>query len=302
MLILNATKNVKSVMTDRGDLVTIKPGELSPVMVASRNLILSAINLGSPAEVGVILNSSYEMEIIKNITGAAPYIYTDTAEAQARLIDPSIDYQGTLAADKVNLLNVEAIKEKDEEIKSLKEQVKELTEKLAQSTDNSEVADLTAKLTQANQLHKEVQLERDRLKTQLLESQDQVKDLTDKVNQLRNESGSASQELTSSNEMITKLSLEKDELIKKVEVLEQKLSAVPEDNSEELKSTVETLTNDVEQLTKSNEELTSTNQSLKSSLKEASEQIDFMKSEFNKACEKFKITKDDNGEWVQITE
>lgn len=283
MQVLNATTKVKSIMTDRGNLITIKPGELSELIIASRNMIVSAMNLGEPKDIGIIIKGSYEMDVAKNITGAVPYLYTDEDEAKSKLLDPSIDYVGTLNASKVNMVNEEIIKKKDEEIEKLKTEVSDITSKLQDAVSSNGIkAELEKRISDLEKLFKDVQTERDRLRTQLKDSQDQVEQLTKKSNELRETLGSKMQDLTGSSNMINKLTEE-------IENLKSELKNKKSDSSKEIDQLNDTIAEKDEQINK-----------LKDNLKDSAETIESMKSEFNSACEKFKITKDDKGNWIQV--
>jgi chromosome segregation ATPase len=299
MQILNATTQVKSVMTDRGDFITINPGEISKLIIASRNIIIGTMKLGTPSEVGIIISGSYEFEIASSITGSTPYIYTDLEEAKSKLLDPSIDYKSNLNTSKLNKANEELIRQNEEVINDLNNQIKKLKADLkdASSVNESQLVESERKYKDLESKFINVQTERDRLKSQLTESQDQVSNLTENLNSLRKEYSnnrsyydeaqktidSLSAQLKVMTDEKSKLQSEVDDLKSNMESIESKPD-IPVTESEEYKK------------------LQSENQDLKSNLKDATDTIEAMKSKFNSACEKFRITTDENGEWIQLPE
>lgn len=289
MLILNASKFTKSIMTDRGDLIQIKPGEMSNLMVASRNLICAAMSAGDPDEVGIILDGSYELEIARKISGAAPYIYTDIDEAKSKLIDPSIDYKANINAKKVDI--------------ELQSKVDELTKKLELAIKESEQKDAVIKRLSAEDLKIELQdkvsvLESELRKTnsnkvivdgQLKEAQDQISNLTKSLNEVRSELGAKSQELTAALSLNDKLSIDLKEAQSKSKEMEKV------DMSKYL------LKEDVDaQISEYEDSISTYNKKLetyKQNLEEAANTIESMKTSFNNACEKFGLYLDDKGNW-----
>lgn len=307
MLILNATTKVKSVMTDRGDMIQIMPGEVSRVIIASRNIVLSAMDLGSPSEVGIIISGSYEMDIAKSITGVVPYLYTDEAEAKSKLIDPSIEYKGNLNSSKVNLQNETIIKAKDKEIEALELKLKETKEELTAALKSDQFKeDLESRIEDLSRILKTTSTERDRLASQMKDLEDQVETMTPKLAELRKENGTKIQDLAGANEMINTLSVELNELkaqldsdiVKDLEEAVKKLEE-KEVTISELNSKVESLEEDLLKALNSSEAKEVQIKEYSSSLKESTDLIDSMKDDFNTACMKFNITKDDNGEWIQ---
>lgn len=284
MIVLNATKQVKSLMTDRGDFINIEPGSESRLVIATRNMIIGAMKLGSPMEIGIIISGSYEFEIAKSITGSTPYLYTDVDEAKAKLLDPNIDYKQNINADKINYQSQEQIKEMTVEMEGLKSTIQELKNKLKTATESDESARVESERKYKDLEGKfiKVQEERDRIKSQLAESQDQVSNLTGNLNSIRKEYEDTKGYYAETQKVVDKLTAElktaKDEL------------ASCKSESDEI------------DVTKSKEyiDLASEVSSLKDSLKEASETIDNMKLRFNACCEKFNITLDENGEWIQL--
>lgn len=315
MLVLNATTKVKSVMTDRGDLIQIGPGEFSRIIIASRNIIISAMNLGSPTEIGIVITGSYEMDIAKSITGCIPYLYTDQDEAKAKLLKADVDYKGNLNASKINAVNEELIKSKDEEILSLKTQLDNCKKELESLLNSDQVrVELEKQVESITKNLKTTVDERDRLKTQLQDSEDQIQSLTKTVNELRSKSGSMTQDLAGANEMISKLTAQLDEIKNssatsaELEKVQDELLKVKQDyNTLEIESRnkdkkVDDLLSQIDGWKVASDGKDNQIKELSEALSEASKTIDDMKAQFNEACSKFNITKDDEGNWIQIVE
>ena len=267
MIILNATKVVKSIIADNGkDMITIAPGGQSPLIIASRNTIMSAIKLGTSKEIGIILNGSYELDIAKNLSGAVPYLYTDIDEAKAKLIDSSIDYKSNLNSTKVNAQNEEIIKAKEKEITDLKAQISIYLANIESlKADGGLVKELERKIDTITADNKQAQLDRDRAKTQCQEYADKIEELTNKVNALTTDNENKTAEAKELHKMVNKLS-------KKIDAAEQ--------------VSVESAAKD-EQI-----------DSLKASLQEATNMIESMRNDFNTACSKFGISRTEDGEWI----
>lgn len=301
MQILNATTQVKSVMTDRGDFITINPGEISRMIIASRNIVLGTMKLGTPQEIGIIVSGSYEFDIVSSITGSTPYVYSDLQEAKSKLLDPSIDYKANLNTSRINHANEEMIKMKDDEINSLKSKIKDLESKIdnAKKSSEDELVESQRKYKDLEGKFVEVQKERDRIKSQLNESQDQISNLNENLNNVRKESMSNKEYYTKSQEMV-------DNVTSQLKAMTDDRDAAKA-NAENLQKELDTLKANQAQVvppTESDEykKLQSENESLKSNLKDASDTIESMKAKFNSACEKFRITTDENGEWIQLPE
>lgn len=307
MFILNASTTVKSIMQSNGQLISIEPGKVSQIIIASRNVIISAIKMGSPDEVGLILNGSFEVEVAKTITAAIPYLYTDIDEAKAKLLKADVDYKGNLNAAKINLATEAELKKKDEEIKKLTAQVKDLIDQLANANDLNKIkTDLQTRLEDAESNLVKVKSANTKLDTQLKDSQDSIESLTNKCNDLQKSNGSMSQELIGLNKAVEDLTAEKKQLTDELDILKSNSSSSIED-ADKLQKQIEDLTSKLEDSVKAeaaaNDKVTALNKSneeLKSNLEDASKTIDNMKSEFNKACEKFQITKDEDGNWIQL--
>lgn len=297
-----------SFMNEKNDLLQVKPGQVSDIMIASAILIKNVIKSGSPSELGIIVQGSWEFDVARSISAAHDYLYTDLMEAKSKLIDPSIDYSGNLNASRVNNSNVVALAQKDEEIKKLQQQVQQLTAQLLSGSTDSEALknNLEKKIAKLGDDFQKVQLERDRLQTQLSESQDSVKDLTEKLNISRSQLGTAQSELKSSSDMIDKLSNEIEAIkaeSKMNESADEEISKLRAELSaaEQLKAEfdyqIESKNKEIQDWDNLCQRKDGEIKDLKSSLKEASDQIESMKSEFNKACEIGRLQRDDDGNW-----
>lgn len=272
MQILNATQSVKCVMTDRGDLISIPPGELSPMVIASRNLVISAIQLGSPSQIGIVVSGSYETEIISKITGAVPYIYGSIEEAKAKLIDPTINY-APVVTESINTTKLQLmIDERDVQIRGLEDEIVELNSKIATLESNDRIGELEGDIQKFRSEITELNADKVRLQGMNTELNEQINSLTQNLNSVRSELGKRTQEQAAQSEMINKLTEQNNELT-------MKLNSASEGSSKELSEATELI------------------ESLKANLKESVDQIDSMKASFNAACQKFNLYLDESGEW-----
>lgn len=294
MFILNATKEVKSIMSDNGVIVSVGPGEVSQLIIASKNQIRAAMNLGSPKEVGIILDGSYDLALAKDISGAQPYLYTDIEEAKAKLIDPSIDYKAKLAGTlEINVLRGQ-LESKELDLKAKDAMIATLQANIDKLKAEDVKIELENKVRELEGRFHEAESDKLRLNSQLKDTQEQLRLINDTVSGLRKEVGDKDQELVSINKLL-------QEKVEKLTTVEQQLANQASEKvdlseyvSKEEYSRLEA------ELTKKIAELTHTNDTYKESLQEASNTIEAMKSSFNEACEKFSITRDENGEWIQI--
>lgn len=152
MRVLNATRSRLSFIDDRGDTITINPGQLSHTFVGTRNAVISAIGLGSETEIGIICTSPYDVDIANDVKVASPYIHFTEEEAIAKLIKKDVDYTRkptryeieNLELDKANY-QIEQYKKEIEELK-LKCENKSQDEE-AELTKLKEVTDKITELT-----------------------------------------------------------------------------------------------------------------------------------------------------------
>lgn len=264
MYVLNATHSSMSILADNNNFINIPAGQISEVIICSPNMIKAAMGHGSPKEVGIILDGSWELSIASKITGSTPYLYTSKDEAISKLIDPSVDYSTPLAVEAALEGSRYEIGEKDKRIGELNAEIAEL--KSRQETfdkTSKELEECRKKLVKAESDFKSVQEIRDKLKSELQESASNLENSESNLAKIRKEVGSLSQENTALNAKLAEL--------------------------ENMK-----LNSDKELLSKDNEIA-----DLKKSLEESIAEIESMKKEFNKACKMFKISKDEEGNWVQ---
>lgn len=310
MIIINATKIVKTILTSNGDIMTIEPGGKSELTVASGYLIRAAMKLGDPNEIGIVIDGSYEMQIASQITGSAPYLYTDINEAMHKLIDPNVDYTAKLDNSKNVLQLQDELAGKNAEIKKLQAEIGELNSRLTLAEASDLKADLEKQVRTLETEVKDLTSDKLRLQKQLEESQDQVAKNTETLNQIRQQVGEKDQLISQLNAQIKDLT-SKVENNKSDEIVSE-LEAVTKENAS-LKESLAKWENDYsiaeadhkkaienyEEVAKKLEKSEEARQAALNNLKEAAETIDNMKTSFNAACEKFGIYLDDNGEWQQ---
>jgi chromosome segregation ATPase len=310
MIIINATKIVKTILTSNGDIMTIEPGGKSELTVASGYLIRAAMKLGDPNEIGIVIDGSYEMQIASQITGSAPYLYTDINEAMHKLIDPNVDYTAKLDNSKNVLQLQDELAGKNAEIKKLQAEIGELNSRLTLAEASDLKADLEKQVRTLETEVKDLTSDKLRLQKQLEESQDQVAKNTETLNQIRQQVGEKDQLISQLNAQIKDLT-SKVENNKSDEIVSE-LEAVTKENAS-LKESLAKWENDYsiaeadhkkaienyEEVAKKLEKSEEARQAALNNLKEAAETIDNMKTSFNAACEKFGLYLDDNGEWQQ---
>lgn len=260
---------------DRGDIMTVLPGEISQLFIATKNAIKGVMAFGTPDEVGIILGGTYEQSISQTITGCAPYCYMSEDEAKAKLIDPTIDYKGALESAQVTSLKSESvelqkqIEAKDALIKKLEDQIKKDQEEIKKASSN-EITDL-------------------KLKEALKQNESDAATITS----LTSELDGYKSNYESLKVQVDTLTTEKSALNEKISVLTKELKS----RSDELELLSKKLQSDslIKSELAEKEELID---KLKASLKESSDRIDQMRDLFNNACEKFNLKLDENGEWV----
>ena len=325
MFIVNATNKVQNLMTDKGTMIQIMPGKESQMFIASKNLILGAIKLGNPNEIGIVVSGSYELDIAKNIACAIPYLYTDLQEAKTKLIDPSKDYTIKNAVANEVVLRQQVLNA-TKECNELKAQIKQLQADLAnastndqmgklndiiaektkiQETQEKRIKELENQLKMANENEQKSRLDASDANSKLATASKSLENAHIEIGQLKAQvtqyqndiKAMPSQDEISSNQ---KLLLEADAKVveqgKKIKELEDEIATYP---SKDDIAANQLKIQQLEGQLKDSEELV---EKYKTSLKEASDTIESMKAEFNTACNKFNITKNDAGEWIQVTE
>jgi chromosome segregation ATPase len=310
MIIINATKIVKTILTSNGDIMTIEPGGKSELTVASGYLIRAAMKLGDPNEIGIVIDGSYEMQIASQITGSAPYLYTDINEAMHKLIDPNVDYTAKLDNSKNVLQLQDELAGKNAEIKKLQAEIGELNSRLTLAEASDLKADLEKQVRTLETEVKDLTSDKLRLQKQLEESQDQVAKNTETLNQIRQQVGEKDQLISQLNAQIKDLTSKvennkSDEIVAELEAVTKENASLKESLAKwendysiaeaDHKKAIE----DYEEVAKKLEKSEEARQAALSNLKEAAETIDNMKTSFNAACEKFGLYLDDNGEWQQ---
>lgn len=311
MIIINATKIVKTILTSNGDIMTIEPGGKSELTVASGYLIRAAMKLGDPNEIGIVIDGSYEMQIASQITGSAPYLYTDINEAMHKLIDPNVDYTAKLDNSKNVLQLQDELAGRNAEIKKLQAEIGELNSRLTLAEASDLKADLEKQVRTLETEVKDLTSDKLRLQKQLEESQDQVSKNTETLNQIRQQVGEKDQLISQLNSQIKDLT-SKVEANKSDESVVSHNEELTEENANlkasiakweadylAVESDYKKSIDDYEEVTKKLEKSEEAKQAALNNLKEAAETIDNMKTSFNAACEKFGLYLDDNGEWQQ---
>lgn len=268
MKVLNATTRSISIMMDRGNILNIKPGTISEHFVASRNVILCAINSGSADEIGIILGGTYEQSIAQSVSGGQPYYYLSEDEAKARLLDPTVDYSATMKSTQTDDLK--------SEVKKLMDTVKDLETTI--EAKDAEINELRVKVADvsSNQF------------------QDmKIKELSKKNEELEIAVKKLTTELDGVNSVNTELRNQHDTLVTEKSAMTERMQILTKDN--------QTLNTDCNNLVTENEQLKKKVAELKNGLDEATKQIESMKTTFNGVCDEFGIQYTEYGKWIQVT-
>lgn len=303
MKVLNATNRTISIMLDNGELMSIQPRQFSGTVIASKAIILSAIRAGNEKELGIVVSSSYELDIARQITGAVPFVYHSDREAEAKLLG-DLPEEEKLPESNLNPLQITVDKliiERDDlkkERDGLVEDKKKLEGEVALLKTDAESSDHGRKIAD---LEKQLEVQSTRiqgLENDIKDKDIQIESLTDKNNKLTGEVT----KLTSTNESLGKQVGElKLELEVKAEELEkakqaQSSGGASEDEVQGYKDQINQLEGKVSGLEATIGENNTLIDELKTEGKSAVETIESMRSDFNGACKKFGLYKKD-GVW-----
>lgn len=180
MFIFNAKESTLAFKLDNGDLMKVMPGEASKQFVPSLFQLQAILAMGDPSEVAIILSSSYEMDLLRQLNGAVAYIKSSIQVAREELMEGKV-----IEEPEVNV-NIEAEKlkatlaDKDKEVNVLQDRVKELETELANSPAN----ELTEKLKLSNE--------------ELTRTKSEVSELQSKLSNVESELINKEKELASS--------------------------------------------------------------------------------------------------------
>lgn len=148
-----------------GTLITIMPKNVSGDLVANKELVRAIITSGKISEVGLVTYSSAELQLINEVSGAAPFIHDDIDEAINKLIPGGIKpivEQKVISGGETVLVQTEEVgsesavtptepvtevKELVEQNETLKIEKKKLSEQIAALvSDKKNLADKVAEL------------------------------------------------------------------------------------------------------------------------------------------------------------
>lgn len=259
MRILNATTRNLSILSDSNQMISVPAGEMSILFIGSKNTVLAAIKLGGPDEIGIILGSSYELDLARTISTSTPYLYMNEEEAVAKLIDKNKDYKRSSTLIMSNEVQL-TITKKDKEIEDLKTQVSELTQKLEDASKDRSDDEVT----------KEFKLE--------------LRNKAEMIQKLESE--------------LVEVKFRFEEESKSNAELKKSLEEA-EDKNANLENMVKTKDSELSKLTNNLESTKSALSKLTEDSNTIKDQVESMKNDFNLACLKFNLYKDGKGEWIQ---
>lgn len=149
MQVFNAKRSTLTIPLDNGELIQVRPGECSRPFVGTASILMSVVNTGSPAEIGVIVSSSYELDLIRQVSASMEYLYQSESDARAKLLEGK-DLTPTVS-DNPYAVEMQKIQEKyDAKCKDyeyLENQYKDLVNK---KSDDSELTRIRMELANAN--------------------------------------------------------------------------------------------------------------------------------------------------------
>ena len=137
MRILNATQYQLSIMADNKQTFQIPPGQLSTPFAGSKSMVMKAVNLGHPGEIGIICSNVYEYQIAQTVTIAGSYLYETDEDAISKLIDKNTDYTNKRSEYQTNNLE---LSKANNYISELQNEISELKKKLVEQTNNENSA------------------------------------------------------------------------------------------------------------------------------------------------------------------
>jgi hypothetical protein len=187
MKIVNGTMSVISLMTDNRELISIKPGEVSGLFIATKQIIFAAMSSGPKEMIGFVINGSYESDLINQIPGAIQYAYYTEEEAVSKLIDKNKSYKPkrALASDSALL----EIQKKDDEINSLKEELRASNVKLDELKTSCEktINEKTAEVETAGIKYTQLELSTKSMVADIKAERDLNNKLKEDINKLKTE-------------------------------------------------------------------------------------------------------------------
>ena len=119
MKVVNGKMSVIALMADNRKLICVEPGKVSELFIATKQLVMAAMSAGTKNEIGIVINGTYESDIVNQIPGAVQYIYCSEEEAMNKIIDKNKSYKPkkTMASDTAIL----EIRKRDDQIATMTE-------------------------------------------------------------------------------------------------------------------------------------------------------------------------------------
>lgn len=245
---------------DNGELMKVKSGELSRSFVPSVFQLQAIIAMGNPEEIAIILSSSYEMDVLRQLNGSIAYLQANEQVAREVLFNGKEPKTEVIPTDNVEILKLrETVADKDKTIGELTDALNEAKAELSNSPINeyanklklaeekvakSEqlISEVNSKLDEASKKNIDLLKEIDSLKLAKDESDAKLKDANDKLVALVNdpEKAELTAKLKAANETIEKLSSQEqsgptteeyNEQVNKVEVLTKENAQLKEDGA-----------------------------------------------------------------------
>jgi DNA repair exonuclease SbcCD ATPase subunit len=260
MQILNAKASTLVFKLDNGQVMQVQTGQTSQPFLASIYQIQSIINLGTPEEIGIIISSSYELDLMRQLNGSIAYLHNSEAEARKRLLEGKSAEEAAIPAE----VNVEAEKmkaelnDKNKEIKVLQDKIKELESQLEASPAvelRNQLKVANEELVKTKSTYQELYEKYEQLNTTLSEKEKELKQVQmDKAQadqMLVEANNKLTSAVTSENEKVNDLNTKLQEAetrIKELEGATPQVVGVPQETHDATLAELETAKNEITQL------------------------------------------------------
>lgn len=259
MQILNGKQSTINFRLDNGELLKVKPGEISKSFVPSVFQLQAILAMGNPEEIAIILSSSYEMSVLSQLNGSMAYLKANEQVARAAILEGKDLSSEVISSDNVEINQLkEKLVDKEKTISELTEELTKKSEELANSPiheyksqldiKESEVSKLTDVVTQLNEkINKLTSEYNDKCNevNQLIAKKEQSEI---KLTELNNKLTSA---VTSENEKVNDLTTKLQEAETRIKELEDATPqevGVPQETYDETLAELESAKNEITQL------------------------------------------------------
>jgi chromosome segregation ATPase len=150
MQVFNAKRSTVTIPLDNGEIIQVHPGQCSRPFVGTAAILMSVINSGAPNEIGVIVSSSYELDLIRQVSASMEYLFQSESDARAKLMEGK-DLTPKVS-DNPYAVEMQKFQEKYDNLKRDYTTLEDQYNKLVTSKDsNDEITRLKRELSAANE-------------------------------------------------------------------------------------------------------------------------------------------------------